>query len=134
VVTAVAAIKNGDEILVSYIDPCTTTLKRQKELQSRWQFTCACRLCSRPQSEIDASDSRRVEMAMATTVLIECDKKETYSTAVNVWKELDAHAVAEGITDNTLLHLWVAPESTYIETFLLTPTIACTSSWTPRVT
>jgi hypothetical protein len=67
-------------------------------------------------------------------VLTECDKKQAYSTAVNVWKELDAHAVTEGITDNTLLHLWVAPESTYIETFLLTPTIACTSSWTPRAT
>ena len=104
-VTAVAAIKKGDEILVNYIEPFTTTLKRQKELKSRWQFTCACRLCSRPQSEIDASDSRRVEMAMATTVLVECDIQKTYSTAVRVWKDLDAHAVAEGITDNTLLHL-----------------------------
>jgi hypothetical protein len=110
VVTTNTAIKKGDEILVSYIERFATTLERQKALQSHWKFTCACKLCSRPQRQIDASDLRRMEMSRAIELLIQYDNIQTDDTAVddaavNVWKDLDALAVKEGIIDLKLFHL-----------------------------
>jgi hypothetical protein len=94
-------VKKGSEILINYVEPRATSLDRHKALQARWKFTCACKLCSRPQREIAASDKRRVDMDMAIDRLRLADDPEgDDEVAVHLgWKELDVLAAREGITD-----------------------------------
>ncbi|EME43649.1 hypothetical protein DOTSEDRAFT_54407 [Dothistroma septosporum NZE10] len=60
-IRAIAPIKKGDEICISYrSDLCwiMTRVQRQALLQS-WNFDCQCPLCDLPSAEIDLSDFRR---------------------------------------------------------------------------
>jgi hypothetical protein len=94
-------VKKGSEILINYVGPRATSLDRQRALQSRWKFTCACELCSRPQRQVAASDKRRVGMDMAVELLKQADNPEgDDNVAVYLgWKELDVLAAREGMTD-----------------------------------
>lgn len=43
---ALSDIRRGEELFISYIDPTMPLTRRQKELQERWFFVCACSKCS----------------------------------------------------------------------------------------
>ena len=64
-VHTLSPIKAGEEIFINYVDPLAKFDQRQELLQSRWCFTCTCSLCTRPKSEIEASDDRREKMGNA---------------------------------------------------------------------
>jgi len=78
-----------------------TSPARREMLQSRWRFTCACKLCSRPQREVAASDKRRAEMSAAIALLLACEATGSDKVAVGEdgWQRLDALAVREGVND-----------------------------------
>jgi len=43
--------------------------------QARWDFACACKLCTRPQKEVEASDERREKIDNAMTMMMSAQKK-----------------------------------------------------------
>ncbi|ESZ94009.1 hypothetical protein SBOR_5587 [Sclerotinia borealis F-4128] len=55
---AIRPIKAGEEITISY-DTGNETSTRQAHLKSSFGFNCTCTLCSFPQLDIQASDTRR---------------------------------------------------------------------------
>lgn len=73
-------------------------------LGSRWRFSCGCKLCSRSQREIAASDKRRTEMSAALGLLLAYEATGSDRVAVGDlgWKRLDALAIREGVNDLTL--------------------------------
>lgn len=74
-VYAISPIEKGQEIFINYLDPLARSGPRQKMFQSRWKFTCACKLCTRPKKEIDASDDRRKKIENAINMMREAQKK-----------------------------------------------------------
>lgn len=42
--------------------------------QSRWHFTCACKLCTRPKKEVDVSDYRREKIENAMKMMGDAQK------------------------------------------------------------
>jgi len=58
-VHAMRPIRNGDEIVHSYIDTLQTSPMRQEALSKNHTFKCACIACSAPEAARRVSDSRR---------------------------------------------------------------------------
>ncbi|KAL8975117.1 MAG: hypothetical protein Q9197_000666 [Variospora fuerteventurae] len=46
-VRSLQAIPEGGELTICYVDPRSTTVERQKELQAKWFFTCTCKYCAK---------------------------------------------------------------------------------------
>ncbi len=65
---ALEPIREGEEIfrLYSFGDSqemhCSTRAWRQAELSKLFHFTCACALCTLPDTAVEASDERRVRI------------------------------------------------------------------------
>lgn len=103
-ITAVAPIKKGEEIFLNYLDPLALSAARQKRLQSRWAFACACKLCNRSQREVAASDSRRAALSTTLKLIMACETTQSDRFVVGDlgWKRLEALAEEEGVSDITL--------------------------------
>jgi hypothetical protein len=103
-ITTTAPIKKGEEIFLNYLDPLTLSAARQKKLKSRWGFTCACKMCTSPQREADASDKRRAAISTTLKLMMACEAIQSDSFVVGDlgWKRLDALAQQEGVNDMTL--------------------------------
>jgi hypothetical protein len=74
-VYASSPIKKGEEIFVNYVDPLTRSLPRQRIFQSRWNFTCEFKLCTRPLKEVEVSDLRRENIEQAMNMMSDAQKK-----------------------------------------------------------
>lgn len=57
-VHALRDIKKGEEITIYYLGAHKNRATRQQELQSKFGFTCSCRLCSLPADQNEESDKR----------------------------------------------------------------------------
>ena len=124
-VYATSPIKKGEEIFVNYVDPLTRSLPRQYMFQSRWKFTCECKLCTRPQKEVEVSDLRRENLAKAMSMMRDAQKKHAAPKSEKQgdvaymnhlkqcdkstlgeagWEMLERLAAAEGISDLKLFN------------------------------
>lgn len=124
-VYATSFIKKGEEIFINYVDPLARSDFRQKLFQSRWNFTCTCRLCTRPKKEIEASDDRREKIDQAMSRMMEAQKKHAEpkpkwqsETSYNNhlaqcdkvtlgeagWEVLEKFAAKEGVADLKLFN------------------------------
>jgi hypothetical protein len=57
-VHALRSIHPGEELTISYIDPASRRVERQRALHKSWGFNCSCSLCSQPRPITSASDAR----------------------------------------------------------------------------
>ena len=124
-VYAISPIKKGEEIFVNYLDPLARSGSRQKMFQSRWNFTCTCKLCTRPSKDIEASDERREKIENAMGVMRDAQKKhaepqpkrrsdEVHKNHLKQcdkatlgeagWQVIDKLAAAEGVRDLKLFN------------------------------
>lgn len=62
IVRATRAIKAGEEIFHSYIDPSLDYDARQKALMDTWGFECDCKLCDAQKAEDPAVKKKRKEL------------------------------------------------------------------------
>jgi hypothetical protein len=62
-VHALRDIPKGEEISIYYLGRDMGREARQKALQSKFKFTCTCRLCSLPEEQSNESDKRLEELA-----------------------------------------------------------------------
>ncbi|KAL8990604.1 MAG: hypothetical protein Q9177_000776 [Variospora cf. flavescens] len=46
-VRSLQTIPEGGELTICYVDPRSTTVERQKELQAKWFFNCTCNYCAK---------------------------------------------------------------------------------------
>jgi hypothetical protein len=124
-VYAISPIKKGEEIFVNYLDPLARSGPRQKMFQSRWSFTCTCKLCSRTPKEVEMSDLRRKNIEAAIELmrdaqtkhaepkptdqqdiayvnhLKQCDKATLGEAG---WQVIEKHAAVEGVRDLKLFN------------------------------
>lgn len=54
-ISAVAPIKAGEELKVTYVDPALPLDERQEQLRKNWGFICACPRCKREQKAANES-------------------------------------------------------------------------------
>jgi hypothetical protein len=57
------AIKQNEEITISYVDGLEDALKRRAQLSAIYEFLCRCKWCSLPADKRAESDKRRAEIA-----------------------------------------------------------------------
>ena len=124
-VYANSPIKKGEEIFVNYVDPLVGSLPRQKMFQSRWKFTCECKLCTRTQKDVEISDLRRENIEQAMNLMRDAQKKHaepkredqgdvTYMNHLKQcdkstlgeagWEIIEEFAAAEGVNDLKLFN------------------------------
>jgi hypothetical protein len=122
---AISPIKKDEEILVNYLDPLARSGPRQKMFQSRWNFTCTCKLCTRPPKEVEISDLRRENIESAMEVMRDAQKKHAESKPMDQkdvaymnhlkqcdkatlgesgWQVIEKLAAAEGVRDLKLFN------------------------------
>ena len=94
--------RRGEEILLNYLDPLALSGVREKKLRVRCGFACACKLCTRPQREIAASDQRRAALSTTMGLLMASAHNDKFVVGDLGWKRLDALAQEEGVNDTTL--------------------------------
>lgn len=124
-VYAISPIPKGEEIFINYLDPLARSGPRQKMFQSRWNFACTCKLCTRPLKEVETSDLRRERIESAMELMRDAQKKHaepkptnqqdvTYMNHLNQcdkatlgeagWQVIEKHAAAEGVRDLKLFN------------------------------
>ncbi|KAK4224447.1 SET domain-containing protein 5 [Podospora fimiseda] len=60
--TVVRDVKEGEELVISYLDSLEPRDKRQERAKATWGFECSCSQCSLSQKEIKKSDKRLEEI------------------------------------------------------------------------
>ncbi|TDL17417.1 SET domain-containing protein [Rickenella mellea] len=105
---ALRPIREGEEITISYLCPWKSRSERQKELKTKYNFSCTCPACEPPmpsESHANASSSRTTK-AKSTTHL---SAKEAAIAASDAHRKIigDSNIIA-----GTLWKHWASPTST----------------------
>jgi len=73
-VHALRPIKEGDEVLVSYLEPGLARCERRDAIRRKFGFDCACSLCTLHGAELEESDARQRRISQIDSITESCSE------------------------------------------------------------